>query len=541
MSVLQRCAKCDATTGAGVPPADDLHSEPEVAPGSRYHTLLNSNEPPGTSDLTSIRSLVSKTGARLTCLDSEIARLRDRVKALEDERELLSQSHARNCAILSPLRRIPPEVLAEIFSWTLPSAGDLLNSGFLLHWKEAPWMLTHICGRWRTVALSTPSLWSLVFIDFQDQSFSPNPLRTVLETQIARANKLKIHFYGAENKNDVLQVEMLELLAEHSFRWEEFHVSLTSFLLPVVATLRDRLPALRRLGVNWDTAESQGSVVDCFENSPALIEAHAYNEFSPVSIPLPMHQLKRYQRDGPWEMHRDALALGSNLVQARIEIDYNHSWPVSDDSIELLHLRRLYVSQTTVLDYIRAPALDELAFCVEEGYASSDILCHVQPFILRSSSNLRRLCLSGTPDARFTTEILEKFPSLTELVIILIDLEDDLRGLELAANTLIIELTTLKPNGKAAISPQLSTIYFGCEDETYFDYSLYLKMLQSRWHSGGGALKSAALFIASGPSPDPATLAGLDFLRRQGLDVLLLEGRDGSDLIDIVSFCLLWD
>ncbi|KAJ7147653.1 hypothetical protein C8R43DRAFT_1195437 [Mycena crocata] len=367
---------------------DDL----DVVPGIRHHHLLNSNEPPETSELTPIRALAAKTGAHLGSLEKEISFL------------------LQNNTIISRLRKMPPEVLAEIFSWTLPSAGDALESGVLLDWKQAPWVLTPICTRWRRIALSTPSLWSLVVIDFQDQSFSSAyPLRTVIKTHIARAkqHKLRVHFYGDEEKDAGPQVEILRLLTEHSFRWEEFRIELTSFLVPVVATLRDRLPSLRRLVVSRGSAESQRaveSVIDCFENSPALVEASIYNQFSAASILLPIHQLNRYQRDGPWEMHRDILRLGSNLVQACIEIDFEFdSWPAPGEIIDLLHLRRLF-------------------------------------------------CFQGTANPSVTTEILEAFPSLTELVMILVDLEDDLRGLALVANTLIIQLTTLKPGEQAVIA-----------------------------------------------------------------------------------------
>ncbi|KAJ7113955.1 hypothetical protein C8R44DRAFT_740828 [Mycena epipterygia] len=49
-------------------------------------------------------------------------------------------------------------------------------------------------------------------------------------------------------------------------------------------------------------------------------------------------------------------------------------------------------------------------------------------------------------------------------------------------NTLISHLTI---TASGVISPQLSKIYFGCNDETNIDYSLYLKLLQSRWKADG--------------------------------------------------------
>ncbi|KAJ7605341.1 hypothetical protein FB45DRAFT_699224, partial [Roridomyces roridus] len=61
---------------------------------------------------------------------------------------------------ISLLKRIPPEMVAEIFSLTVPSPWEM--AGFRSREKHSPWILGHICSRWRAVALSTPSLWSLI-------------------------------------------------------------------------------------------------------------------------------------------------------------------------------------------------------------------------------------------------------------------------------------------------------------------------------------------------------------------------------------------
>ncbi|KAJ7691951.1 hypothetical protein B0H17DRAFT_851561, partial [Mycena rosella] len=123
---------------------------------------LTSNEVPLELDLPAVKSVVSQADARLVCLDTEISRLRDRLKQAEDERAAVWSARVRSSAILSTLRRMPPEVLGEIFSWTLPSVGEALDPKFGV--GRSPWVLTHISSHWRAVAISTPSLWSLVAI-----------------------------------------------------------------------------------------------------------------------------------------------------------------------------------------------------------------------------------------------------------------------------------------------------------------------------------------------------------------------------------------
>ncbi|KAJ7104919.1 hypothetical protein C8R44DRAFT_566289, partial [Mycena epipterygia] len=76
---------------------------------------LNTNEPPEDPEVTFVLAVVSKIAPRLACLDHEILQLRNQLEQLEAKRVPLSSFLAQNNVILSPLRRIPSEVLGEIF------------------------------------------------------------------------------------------------------------------------------------------------------------------------------------------------------------------------------------------------------------------------------------------------------------------------------------------------------------------------------------------------------------------------------------------
>ncbi|KAJ7101884.1 hypothetical protein C8R44DRAFT_641240 [Mycena epipterygia] len=161
-----RCSECSAVASGGAPA--EYPVDVDTAPGTRHHRLLNSNEAPLDSDTPIVRSAISKARARLTVVEDELSRLRELMKSLEKEHAALSDNLAHNNSILSPLRRMPPEVLGEIFSWTLPSVG-VLQEGHL-GVAVSPWVLTHISSHWRAVSLSTTSLWSLVVVEFRHES-----------------------------------------------------------------------------------------------------------------------------------------------------------------------------------------------------------------------------------------------------------------------------------------------------------------------------------------------------------------------------------
>ncbi|KAJ6457434.1 hypothetical protein C8R47DRAFT_1164358 [Mycena vitilis] len=387
---------------------------------------------------------------------------------------------------------------------------------------DSPWVLTHVSSQWREVCISIPSLWSKVAINYSENQnpSSAYPL-SVINAHIRRSHKLKIHFLGCGTVDPHPQIETFQLLLHHAPRWEEFCVEITPALVPLLAQLQDRLPSLLRLWINWEGPESQTGVqsVECFQTAPSLVDFGVFNEHAFVPFSFPIAQLTRYEFDGPWGMHSGVLRLASSLVEARILINFDEApWPDPHEPIDLIHLRRLYVSNFRVLNYLRAPALDELAIWVSEDEPVE--IPQLLAFIERSarSESLRNLCLKGSPDKETGVTILQKLPCITEFSLILRD------SLEARTRIHALMLALTVSPGNAVVSPQLHALFLGCSDEGYVEYDVYLAMLKSRWTEQGCALQRAALATEEGPGPDPATLLGLMALRRDGLDILLVEG-----------------
>ncbi|KAF7345145.1 F-box domain-containing protein [Mycena sanguinolenta] len=217
MSRAQMPSVCSQCGAFAVSSSNDF--ELNLTTLARFAHLSATNEPPRDAELPLIRSIVQKTSARLASLDAEICRLKGRLSELEEERTALSVYLAQNRKILSPLRRMPPEILGEIFSWSQPSDHHPTFST-----KNCHWVLTYICSAWRAVALSKPSLWSIIQVSFsRGQRY---PLEMV-KVQIERARELDINFLGSQNVDSAPQIAMFSLLSQYSSRWAFLSIQLT--------------------------------------------------------------------------------------------------------------------------------------------------------------------------------------------------------------------------------------------------------------------------------------------------------------------------
>ncbi|KAK7007410.1 hypothetical protein R3P38DRAFT_3281674 [Favolaschia claudopus] len=312
-------------------------------------------------------------------------------------------SSTRNKATVSPLRQLPPEILLEIFSWTPPSILNVRRHGSL-NLAESPWVdvLSRVCSRWRAVPLSSPSLWSVIAVNYGALGYeevSSYPA-SMLQAQLSRsrAQNLRLHFYGSEQYAPGPQLEFFILLTTpaQSIRLEEVSLSLTFSLLPLLINLRNEtFPQLRRLYLHRDAAHSRQYLIRAFETAPALTDVCIFNEHHDIPVHLPVRQLTRYSVDGLWDMHRCILQHARLiLVEARVDIRFGVVPPPGPreegDVIEL------------------PPAGEKF-----ETYATS-----LQALVLRSGCPLRRLFVTGNFTTEDTLEILHALPSVKELTVI---------------------------------------------------------------------------------------------------------------------------
>ncbi|KAJ6561963.1 hypothetical protein B0H19DRAFT_916080, partial [Mycena capillaripes] len=91
----------------------------------------------------------------LSLLDEEIDRMQRGLDQLKTRREILATDINAHLALLSPVHRLPDDIIREIFVSSLPHTHNAIMAS-----REAPLLLCHVSSGWRNIALSMPRLWS---------------------------------------------------------------------------------------------------------------------------------------------------------------------------------------------------------------------------------------------------------------------------------------------------------------------------------------------------------------------------------------------
>ncbi|KAF5328864.1 hypothetical protein D9619_011722 [Psilocybe cf. subviscida] len=121
--------------------------------------LLTSNDVPADSEVGVVMDLlteVAKTNAML-----EKKRVKSSASRLaKDQNNMLARALG---GVLSPVRRLPPEMICLIISFTVMedsySPFEIWNSDRTVRYKKSTWSVSRISRLWRACALAVPDLW----------------------------------------------------------------------------------------------------------------------------------------------------------------------------------------------------------------------------------------------------------------------------------------------------------------------------------------------------------------------------------------------
>ncbi|KAJ7274958.1 hypothetical protein C8J57DRAFT_1177813, partial [Mycena rebaudengoi] len=271
-SEVRLCDACSHTLSS-----DLLQSPKEMA--DLVEILRSNCEPPEPSPL---RAVISDAPAELARYDVEIVRLQGILDELRTARDSI-QSHYDTCrSIASALRRLPSEILCDIFALIPPDArGDgrrSIDQGVKEEIKGVAQVhllrLAGVCSRWRGLVMGSPVLWSEILLQPKYWAHSANSdqarMLDLLNFALDRgANApMTLHVgHGSRSRSP----ELLTLLAQHSRRWRRVTLSLMDDHIQHLSAVKGQLPLLEALTIDADSLEARGpDLFDLFGDAPRL-------------------------------------------------------------------------------------------------------------------------------------------------------------------------------------------------------------------------------------------------------------------------------
>ncbi|KAJ7460318.1 hypothetical protein FB451DRAFT_1096843 [Mycena latifolia] len=518
-----RCWKCGALP-------EEISSLPvaqvvDVSSAAFTH-LINSNDVPLDREVPEIHHIIANSQDRLDALDSQIDSLHATLAQLVRRRDEMAEDVHKHKAVLSPVRRVPPELLCAIFWMALPftrrvqgrANGDLVT--------QAPWHLGQVCRKWRETALAYPHLWSSIHI-----VHPPRPLRfrdiypqPMLETQLQRSGSRPLDVV-LECHGD-LGLEGSVVLASDRWRTLSVRVAGLGIALGLLSVAQGHLSVLEMLDLIDDTVNWSSAPSNIFLAAPSLraviLTDARLRQHSPPLV-LPWHQITHYRGTYKAERQLEILRAAPCLVQCSLSFS-NTVRPAGQEIIILPVLRRLYLRQALFLNLLNAPLLEELFV---EDFSIDTIL----PFVERSSCQLTKLVLLDCTISA-AASALRSIPTLTDFHIRTYDPAEQISPSHLfAAMTISASQDPLCPRLTSfsfGIKGGIST-FAGCADA-------FVGMVQSRSPPISQSRLSCVRLYWQVDAPPDELAQGVKLLTGEGFDVAFLGRREGEKWVENQCF-----
>ncbi|KAF9462347.1 hypothetical protein BDZ94DRAFT_1261656 [Collybia nuda] len=407
---------------------------------SRFAPFLSTNYVPSKNELNETCELLMESDNQLSQLNAEITRLQSKIDKLISKRDQLHTDIVRHRNLIAPLRRVPDELLQEIFFHCLP-----VDHNPVMSCHEAPLLLGRVCSHWRSTILSAPRLWSSIhivvpnYIPALPEDWSSPETRNqsrdfceAVEAWLSRSGDLPLSISLLQvpysNSSPGFVEQLISTVIRFSFRWRN-----VSLIVPFAI-------------------DSQLFSVS-HEALPLLETFFSDTKFGPTPLPdftpldifraphiraISSHCLKMIPEDVDWSRltflslessgHVDGIltpskALGilrktPNLVHC--ELDFMGGWaipsPFDDCQVGFFSLKPFY-------ERLRLPVLISLEFTPSSTRQYPDINISERPSIctlLSRLDSLKELTLLPTLDLTHILfmSLLECSPSITRLSVI---------------------------------------------------------------------------------------------------------------------------
>lgn len=514
-----------------------------------FRAVLHTNYAPTEDEAAQIRVFCSEPEREIVRIDVEVSRLEGLLENLKHERDKLREIIDPYHALLSPLRRLSPELLQHVFVCCLPSTRNPA-----MHHSEAPLLLGRVSKLWRAVVYGTAELWSSIHVVIpssmteRDQAIR----REATKAWLARSGAcpLNISMYADSPPGEV--VLFLEDIMPLSRQWRALELSLPMQLLhPFYRLVREDIPILHTFilrnivaftpapddpdAPNTDFTRGHWNALGSLLLSENLRHLSFVVYGMGTSIPLPLPSSQSYIEelfldcDGTELFPQpsqclDFLSECRGLRRCTIkfsvcsETAMTHDTPSRDirSTITLEYLEHLsivvsksppgdllYPYLKEILDNLTVPALTELE--IDHSYEGvSDPIPAFTSLVLRSSCALQTL----------SVYLLDRTNTSGDALIPLLLLSPDLTDLKLEkvmwgwpdqaipgsspGDALLIPMAEASPSSPV-ICPKLENLTLTHSVGSYISIAVLQRFLTSRVHPRPGCARLKSVDIRRSP------------------------------------------
>ncbi|KAL0570202.1 hypothetical protein V5O48_011758 [Marasmius crinis-equi] len=488
--------------------------------------------------------------------NAEINKFKFAIYMLEKKRDTLEKTAKLFKSLLAPIYTLPSEILTIIFAFACEE--NVLSRSKL---PEAA-RLSMVCGRWRDLAHTTPSLWSNISIDFQSwkQHFSILNRLTELFMERSAKSPLQIHLslpddgFSEDRSEKDEAYSVLRPVVANCQRWRCVSFStISSSIADVLSPVRGRLPLLTSLGFDCKGASASSIPFPLFDNCPALHTLHITSAiprpFQTEAPPFPWRQITSLRLATLYNIsafpvlslcpsveHLELYEVGGTNDESQ---DYSDH-VVSSDIRSLTITSALDQSDVDgVFQHTTLKGLSSLKICGGMWSMSEQTTwlewneTRLHDFLQRSSCTITSLHLKNLPITDDQTlSLLRMMPGISSLCIEELRNEGENR---IVTKTLLDGLDVKGPlafPASAPLVPRLAELKLVVHAKDLHS-DPFMKALLCRWLSdpnearelGVDCLRSVVIVAILGPDQEGGLLDSLLELRDAGMRLVITYGK----------------
>ncbi|KAK0241195.1 hypothetical protein EDD85DRAFT_392220 [Armillaria nabsnona] len=532
--------------------------------------LIRSNDQPLPTEADAIRGMISQHEERVAATDLRISALSafrqdmvnliakadEMIAALRGERERVLVEIKEKRDLFSAVRRLPSEVLFQIFRETIKFPVKFTQSDRDVFWWDfsparcSLWAIELVSRYWRTVVLTFPELWSYINIMITKDGFAEGEYSLIrrLGFQLARSQQssLSLSICESDHPNyEKLPSSLGLLLFSGSARLRELHLCMTAQMFSTIPSLKLSLPSLEILSIICTNAVciSHYNDLQLVCNAPKLRDITFIDVESPAqSFAIPWAQITRCsiscasdkkELPGPdTSRFLKVLKLMANLTRCDLVCEAYSIDELENERVACTKLRDFTLTSwpcreaiPQLFNRLLLPSLSvfKAKFSVGSFRADpEDTFRSIRHAINVSQSPLTTLQVeNGLIAKEDLLSILRTTPTLEFLKLIDV-------GPNAITHQTLDELT-VRPN-KDNFVPRLSSLYL--RTEVTFTPQKFVTMVESRWAEnvslGVDRLKSVSIcWFTDEDNPDEnealdiVVFSSLDLHRSEGMEFVL--------------------